>query len=72
LVEELTKINETTEPLPDLKVGPGETESAYAVPASVVLEMKVKAKHRFLHFGIWKKNDKGEYKEIERYPRIVK
>jgi hypothetical protein len=72
LIDELTKINKTTEPIPGLKIGPGKTESVYDVPASVVLEMKVKANHRFLHFGIWKKNDKNEYVEIERYPHFVK
>ncbi len=69
LEEELSKADEDTNPIPNLSEG---NESVWSVPPSVVLELKVHAKIKFLHFRIWKKDGSGNYFLVGQYPRQVK
>ncbi|MCX6736339.1 MAG: hypothetical protein NTZ13_04615 [Candidatus Parcubacteria bacterium] len=69
LEEKLSQAGEDTKPIPHLSEG---SESVWGASPNVVLELKIHARIKFLHFRIWKKDEGGNYLLIGQYPRSLK
>jgi len=69
LSDELSKEEKETGPIPNLSEG---NEQVWNVSPLVALAMKAHAKMGFLHFRIWKRDEKGNYILIGKYPRQLK